>query len=102
MEPEIEGRIEKTVRRILEESDMDQVTESKIRKQAAQELDLDLSVPHFKAFVKQVVETFLEEKQQEEEEEPHPQDHEYDDNGDLIICKVPSLFRYISFLIRYS
>lgn len=71
---------------------MDQVTESKIRKQASQELDLDLSKPPFKAFVKQVVESFLEEQQRKEEEEEAPaeenQDREYDDNGDLVICRV--------------
>ncbi|KAF7828120.1 RNA polymerase II transcriptional coactivator KELP [Senna tora] len=94
MEAETKGRIESTVRRILEESDMDQVTESKIRKQAAKELDLDLSQPNYKAFVKQVVESFLQEKQDEEEEEQQQpqeetvQDQDYDENGDLIICKL--------------
>lgn len=71
---------------------MDQVTESKIRKQASQELDLDLSKPPFKAFVKQVVESFLEEQRRKEEEEEEPreenQDREYDDNGDLVICRL--------------
>lgn len=98
METETQRKIEETVRRILEESDMDQVTESKIRKQASQELDLDLSKPPFKAFVKQVVESFLEEQQRKEEEEEaqqqqeepaeENQDREYDDNGDLVICRV--------------
>ncbi|XP_061350936.1 RNA polymerase II transcriptional coactivator KELP [Gastrolobium bilobum] len=90
---ETNGRIEETVRRILQESDMDEITESKIRKQASNQLGLDLSQPHFKAFVKQVVEAFLQEKQQEEEEEQQQQegsskDKEYDDGGDLIICKL--------------
>ncbi|KAL9330036.1 hypothetical protein ACSQ67_005039 [Phaseolus vulgaris] len=51
---ETKQRIEETVRRILQESDMDEVTESKIRKQASEQLGLNLSQPHFKAFVKQV------------------------------------------------
>ena len=77
---------------------MDQVTESKIRKQASLELDLDLNKPPFKAFVKQVVESFLEEQQRKEEAQQHQQeqqepaeenqDREYDDNGDLVICRV--------------
>ncbi|OIV93998.1 hypothetical protein TanjilG_05701 [Lupinus angustifolius] len=94
---ETKGRIEETVRKILEESNMDEVTESKIRKQASKELAIDLSQPHFKAFVKKVVEAFLEEKheqqqQLEEEEEERRErgskDKEYDDDGDLIICKL--------------
>ncbi|XP_027342830.1 RNA polymerase II transcriptional coactivator KELP isoform X2 [Abrus precatorius] len=92
---ETKGRIEVTVRKILQESDMDEVTESKIRKQASNQLGLDLSQPHFKAFVKQVVKAFLQEKQEEEqqqdeeeEEQGGSKDKEYDDDGDLIICKL--------------
>ena len=97
MEPEIQERIEKTVRKILEESDMEKMTEHKIRKQASDELDLDLSDPPYKAFVRQVVQSFLEqqkEEEQEEEEEEEEQEEqggrrkEYDDDGDLIICRV--------------
>ncbi|XP_054824445.1 RNA polymerase II transcriptional coactivator KELP [Prosopis cineraria] len=82
MDAEIKGRIETTVRRILQESDMDELTESQIRKQAAKELDLDLSQPHYKTFVKQIVQSFIQEKQEEQEDE------EYDDEGNLIICKL--------------
>ena len=97
MEPEIQERIEKTVRKILEESDMEKMTEHKIRKQASDELDLDLSDPPYKAFVRQVVQSFLEqqkeEEQVEEEEEEEQEEQggrrkEYDDDGDLIICRV--------------
>ncbi|XP_020203524.1 RNA polymerase II transcriptional coactivator KELP [Cajanus cajan] len=106
MDSETKERIEETVRRILQESDMDEVTEHKIRKQASQQLALDLSLPHFKAFVRQVVEAFLQEKQQqqqqeddddddddEEEEEQQQQQgvskgKEYNDDGDLIICRL--------------
>ncbi|CAJ1937235.1 unnamed protein product [Sphenostylis stenocarpa] len=101
---ETKQRIEETVRRILQESNMDEVTESKIRKQASEQLGLNLSQPHFKAFVKQVVGAFLEEKLQEqeaqqpqeeeideeevEEEQEVSKGKEYDDEGDLIICKL--------------
>ncbi|KAI9108479.1 hypothetical protein K1719_020670 [Acacia pycnantha] len=94
MDAEIKGRIETTVRKILQGSNMDEVTESKIRKQAAKELDLDLSQPQYKAFVKQVVELFIQEKQEEQEEEEENsqeqtyQDQEYDDEGNPIICKL--------------
>lgn len=93
MEPEIQERIEKTVRKILEESDMEKMTEHKIRKQASDELDLDLSDPPYKAFVRQVVQSFLEQQKEEEQEEEEEEEQggrrkEYDDDGDLIICRV--------------
>ncbi|MED6145881.1 hypothetical protein PIB30_029366 [Stylosanthes scabra] len=82
---ETRERIEETVRTILEGSNMDEITESKIRKQASTHLGIDLSQPPFKAFVKQVVQAFLDEKQNQPEPEHNP---EYDDDGDLIICKL--------------
>lgn len=93
---ETKGRIEEAVRRILQESNMDEVTESKIRKQASNELGLDLSQPHFKALVKQVVESFLQGQQQPQQEEEKEEEgaskvKEFDDGGDLIICKVSFL-----------
>ncbi|KAL6182392.1 hypothetical protein ACLB2K_043814 [Fragaria x ananassa] len=94
METETQRKIDETVRRILEESDMDQVTESKIRKQASQELGLDLNKPPFKAFVKQVVESFLDEQQRKHEEaeeaegEEGKQEREVDENGDIVICRL--------------
>lgn len=93
MEAKVQERIEKTVLRILEESDMEEMTEHKIRKQAATELDLDLSQPPYKAFVKQVVQSFLEQQQDQQEEEEEGEHRgdgrkEYDDGGDLIICRV--------------
>lgn len=97
METETQRKIDETVRRILEESDMDQVTESKIRKQASQELGLDLNKPPFKAFVKQVVESFLDEQQrkheeaEEAEEDEGKQEREVDENGDIVICRVRRL-----------
>ena len=66
MGSKIQERIEKIVRKILEESDMERMTEHKIRKQASAELNLNLSDPPSKAFVRYVVESFLEQQQQEE------------------------------------
>ncbi|PRQ17361.1 putative transcription factor ssDNA-binding-TF family [Rosa chinensis] len=92
METETQRKIDETVRRILEESDMDQLTESKIRKQASQELALDLNKPPFKAFVNQVVESFIEQQQRKQEQQENDdegnQEREYDDNGDLVICRL--------------
>jgi len=104
---ETKGRIEETVLKILQESNMDDVTESKIRKQASNELDLNLSQPPFKAFVKQIIEAFLLQKQQEQQKDEKEEDDEdeeekqhvkqegasnkstvYDDSGDLVICEV--------------
>lgn len=112
MEAEMEQKIEKTVRNILESSNMDDVTEYKIRKQASEELALDLSKPPYKAFVRQVVQSFLEkqqQKQEQEEEEAEEEEEEdeekrngrdYDDEGNLIICKVGLFpFRRTLFLL---
>ncbi|KAL1364111.1 hypothetical protein HN51_012275 [Arachis hypogaea] len=85
---ESKERIEETVRTILEGSNMDEMTESKIRKQASTHLGLDLSQPPLKAFVKQVVQAFLDEKQRQPEPEADHNKPEYDDDGDLIICKL--------------
>ncbi|KAF4389425.1 RNA polymerase II transcriptional coactivator KELP [Cannabis sativa] len=93
MEAEMEEKITKTVRSILQQSNMDDVTEYKVRKQASDQLNLDLSKPPYKAFVKKVVQSFLEEQQQQEEEEEGQEeqqtgDGEYDDEGNLIVCKL--------------
>lgn len=109
---ETKGRIEETVLKILQESNMDDVTESKIRKQASNELDLNLSQPPFKAFVKQIIEDFLLQKQQEQQNEKKEEEEEekqqvkqegasnrstvYDDSGDLVICEVFFVIFYSS------
>lgn len=56
---ETEKRIEETVLDILKEADMESMTESKVRAEAAKRLGLDLSVSHRKKFVRRVVESFL-------------------------------------------
>ncbi|CAI0441696.1 unnamed protein product [Linum tenue] len=95
--------IEKSVRKIIEESDMASTTEAQIRKRASQVLGLDLNKPEYKAFVRHVVNKFLEEQtakeaaaEEEEEEEEEEEDKggkdgkEYDDDGDLIVCRLTS------------
>ncbi|GLT47432.1 hypothetical protein SLA2020_487580 [Shorea laevis] len=99
MEPQVKEKIETTVREMLEESDMNEVTEYKIRKLASEKLGINLSEAKYKAFVKEVVASFLDElkaKEEEEEEEEAAADdgnkgssnQEYDDDGDLIVCKL--------------
>ena len=103
---------------ILKSADMDNMTEFKVRKMASDKLGINLSAPEYKSFVRQVVETFLQsteepepepepdrkkantqvaerEPKEEEEEEEVEEDRgktvgvkEYDDDGDLIICRV--------------
>lgn len=116
MDAALQERIEETVVEILKTADMQEMTEFKVRQQAAEKLDLDLSVPERKKFVRKVVEKFLNEQQakakakaeeeqqaksQEEEEQQLNEDDEeeeannrrsdgkeYDDEGDLIICRL--------------
>lgn len=97
MDSEIQRRIEEAVRRILESSDMDEMTESKIRALASKDLDLDLSKSPYKALVRKVVESFLQERsedqpQEEAEDASAAKEKEYDDDGDLIVCWVCFLF----------
>ncbi|XP_031280930.1 RNA polymerase II transcriptional coactivator KELP [Pistacia vera] len=99
METEMKEKIEETVRKILERSDMSETTEYQIRKQASEKMGLDLSQPEYKAFVRNVVNSFLEEQEEksrkdqdqdheEEEQEAKNLDEEYDDEGNLIVCKL--------------
>ncbi|KAK3228117.1 hypothetical protein Dsin_007979 [Dipteronia sinensis] len=100
MEPETKAKIEETVREILGKSDMSKTTVNQIRKQASDKLGLDLSQTECKDFVRHVVNSVLEEqedksKQQEEEvvEEEGKGNREYDDQGDLIVCKLSDMRR---------
>ncbi|XP_050228758.1 RNA polymerase II transcriptional coactivator KELP [Mercurialis annua] len=86
MEPKLKIEIEQTVREIIEQSDMETTTEGQIRKIASRKLDLDLNQSEYKAFVRHVVNNFLEEQQSKEE--ARNKEPEYDDDGDLIICKL--------------
>ncbi|XP_065858564.1 RNA polymerase II transcriptional coactivator KELP [Euphorbia lathyris] len=88
MEPKLKIQIEQTVREILEESDMNSTTEAQIRKLASKKLDLDLNKPEYKAFVRHVVNTFIEELRIKEEEAEKGKEAEYDDEGDLIVCRL--------------
>ncbi|XP_059318819.1 RNA polymerase II transcriptional coactivator KELP [Lycium ferocissimum] len=98
MDSETSNKISETVLEILKSCNLDEVTELKIRKMASEKLGLDLSDPTRKKFVRQVVEKFLAEEQakveateevvEEEEEGKKKGDKEYDDDGDLIVCRL--------------
>ncbi|KAL9242940.1 hypothetical protein vseg_016895 [Gypsophila vaccaria] len=118
MEAAMEKKIEETVKEILERSDMEEMTEYKVRKEAAEKLGVDLSEASRKKFVRQVVETFLQQQaeqhrkneadaeadadadadaeaeaeasDEEDESNNNKRDDgkEYDDAGDLIICRL--------------
>ncbi|GAV88779.1 PC4 domain-containing protein/DEK_C domain-containing protein [Cephalotus follicularis] len=106
-------KIEKTVREILDEADMNETTEYQVRKAASDKLNINLSEPKHKAFVRQVVDSFLQEQktkleqqQQQQQEEDENDDKEaeaeaeeaeetdnskeFDDEGNLIICRLSS------------
>ncbi|XP_010455483.1 PREDICTED: RNA polymerase II transcriptional coactivator KELP-like [Camelina sativa] len=106
MEKETKEKIKSTVREILKESDMKEMTEFKVRKLASEKLGIDLSETSHKAYVRSVVNSFLEEErskgpdetevnEKEEEEEAEGDggggkgaSKELDDDGDLIICRL--------------
>ncbi|KAJ8764891.1 hypothetical protein K2173_010356 [Erythroxylum novogranatense] len=88
MEQKLKIRIEQVIRQILEDSDINSTTEHQIRKAASQKLDLDLNKSEYKAFVRHVVNTFLEEQQTKEEQASGSNDKEYDDDGDLVVCRL--------------
>lgn len=112
MDSETSERIEETVLEILKSSNLDEVSELKVRRMASEKLGIDLSDPTRKKFVRKVVEKFLAEEQakieakagevkeeEEDEEEDEEEedgkvksggdgDKEYDDDGDLIVCRV--------------
>ena len=117
MDPEMAKKIEETVLEVLKNSDMDSTSEFQVRESASEKLGIDLSKSERKKLVRNVVQTYLEEQQSkaeadetaagegeeaEEEEEEHSEDEkkkgkkggkEYDDEGNLIICRV-SLFEF--------
>ncbi|GAA0168776.1 general transcription factor [Lithospermum erythrorhizon] len=103
MDPETEKQISETVIEILKNSDMDKVTEYMVRKSASEKLDMDLSDPTRKKFVRSVVEEYLAGLEEggggEEEddgdgklkgEDEGEGDVELDDEGNPIICRLSS------------
>ncbi|XP_010422011.1 PREDICTED: RNA polymerase II transcriptional coactivator KELP [Camelina sativa] len=105
MEVETKEKIKRTVREILKESDMKEMTEFKVRQLASEKLGIDLSEISHKAYVRSVVNSFLDEERlkgpdetevNEKEEEEGEGDggggkgasKELDDDGDLIICRL--------------
>ncbi|CAO2819249.1 unnamed protein product [Amaranthus hypochondriacus] len=106
MDAATKEKVEETVLEVLRNADMEAMTEFKIRQIASEKLGIDLSEPSRKKFVRQIVEDFLAQQQQqqqeqqndavsageieeEQEEEDNNKDgREYDDDGDLIVCRL--------------
>lgn len=61
IDKDLQRKIEKTVKKILERSNLYKMTEIKAREEASIELDLDLSQDPYKVIVREVVESFIEE-----------------------------------------
>ncbi|KAI4364958.1 hypothetical protein MLD38_020990 [Melastoma candidum] len=97
-----EKEIAETVREILEGSDMNEMTEYKVRKEASSRLGIDLSLPNHKSLVRSVVQSFLEQQTAPKEEvvgEGRDQvaggdggdcdgDGDDDEDDDHVICKL--------------
>lgn len=126
MDEKTQDKVEAAVLEILRGSDMESLTEYKVRTTAADRLGIDLDLPLHKRFVRRLVEDYLKslaeeedrkqkgssrkeakKKQQRQEEEEEQEDDaekegeeeeeegekggegkEFDDNGDLIICRL--------------
>eukprot|EP01018_Ginkgo_biloba_P024733 Gb_03980 [translate_table: standard] len=69
MDPEIKADIEKTVLEILEDADMAEMTEYKARKLAGNKLGMNLSEPHYKKFIRSIIENFLKSREEAQAEE---------------------------------
>ncbi|KFK31872.1 hypothetical protein AALP_AA6G169500 [Arabis alpina] len=86
-------KIKNTVLEILKESDMTEMTEFKVRKLASERLGIDLSEKSHKAYVRTVVDSFLEEEREKPEEEIAEEEGGAKEEGskgnkDLIICRL--------------
>ncbi|KAM0005575.1 putative aldehyde dehydrogenase [Helianthus debilis subsp. tardiflorus] len=100
------------VLQVLNNSDMDSTTEYQVRKLASEPIGIYLSEPSRKKLVRTIMQTYLEEQQGKaeaeekvtEEGEPveeeedceddkkkHKGDKEYDDEGDLIVCRIADI-----------
>nr|XP_043607080.1 RNA polymerase II transcriptional coactivator KELP [Erigeron canadensis] len=106
MDSELTNKIKEAVLEVLQNSDMESTTEFQVRQSASEKLGINLSEPERKKLVRNIVQTYLEEQQakaegkekseqdDEEEEEQSEDDNkkkggkEYDDEGDLIICRL--------------
>ncbi|KAL3692618.1 hypothetical protein R1sor_006269 [Riccia sorocarpa] len=91
MDRESEELLAASVRRILEHADLNLMTESKVRKLAAEDTGLDLKIPANRRVVKRIIEDFFTEKaeqdeaneagdQKEENGEEEQQQHDLDDS----------------------
>lgn len=114
METVNEGRIRQTVMEVLKNSDMEEMTEFKVRVEASERLGIDLSDANHKRFIRGVVESFLLsttestdnriEPDLEVEEQRAQIGKRINDDGDSIICKVNKTYiklKYLTYLIIF-
>ena len=88
MDEEERGKIEKTVVDILRNSNLDHITEFKLRLQASKHLGIDLFENDLrKAFVRTVLENFLLDLDDKDQNKHRPNSNG-GGAGDRVICKV--------------
>ena len=93
MDEEEREKIEKTVVDILRNSNLDHITEFKLRLQASKHLGIDLFENDLrKAFVRTVLENFLLDLDLDDDDHKDQNKHRPNSNGggagDRVICKV--------------
>ncbi|KAJ0694501.1 putative transcription factor ssDNA-binding-TF family [Helianthus annuus] len=109
MDSALAKEIDEAVLQVLNNSDIDSTTVYQVRKLASEPIGIDLSEPSRTKLVRTIVQTYLEEQQAkaeaeekvteegesvEEEEDSEDDkkkrkgDKEYDDEGDLIVCRL--------------
>ena len=93
MDEEERGKIEKTVVDILRNSNLDHITEFKLRLQASKRLGIDLFENDLrKSFVRTVLENFLLDLDLDDDDHKDQNKHRPNSNGggagDRVICKV--------------
>lgn len=108
METVSEGRIRQTVMQVLQNSDMEEMTEFKVRVEASERLGIDLSDINHKRFVRGVVESFLlsttegtdncVEADLKVEEQLAKIKKRVNDDDDLVIYKVNKTYIKIKYL----
>lgn len=107
MDEEEREKIEKTVVDILRNSNLDHITEFKLRLQASKRLGIDLFENDLrKAFVRTVLENYLLDLHLDDDEDDIPQNkHRPNSNGggaaDRVICKVLNFTTTYSFRLSF-
>ncbi|KAJ3669673.1 hypothetical protein LUZ60_011623 [Juncus effusus] len=113
----VEKKIEEVVLELLNEADFEIITPRDIRTKASERLGLDLSVPHHKKLVREIIEAYVssqqtqesekkkkhkekEEDNQEEGNDKRGPEETYDLNNDPIVCHLSDWRKVV--LQRYN